>query len=184
MAIGDHGKMPEDVPVDPSRLTWSGTGIGGCWEVTGTAGVTASGTTIQAWSGYHGNVHGYPVLARPVGSPGCCGAGSCPETHSIPNTPSQYQKTEEEYRLSCRNEQAIYDLLEHYESKGLRVYEVRGPAWLARVVRGMHAFDPHNHMNDLIGWIYGAAIKLDHKRDEKVLVIAWPTGNINCACLQ
>lgn len=86
--------------------------------------------------------------------------------------------------MSCRNEQAIYDLLEHYESKGLRVYEVRGPAWLARVVRGMHAFDPHNHMNDLIGWIYGAAIKLDHKRDEKVLVIAWPTGNINCACLQ
>ena len=167
MAIGDHVSRAEDVPVRMEQLenlTWTGTGM----TASGYGGARATGITGQVGVS---------------GPTGCGGSGACPETRSIPNTPSIYQKVDEDYRLSCRNEQAIYDLLEHYESKGLRVYEVHGPAWLARVVRGMKDFESHGHPTALIGWIYGVAIKLEYKREDKVHVIAWPTGNAYCACL-
>jgi len=110
------------------------------------------------------------------------GTGSCLETNSIPNTPSKSSLVTEEYQLSCRNEQGIYDLMEHYESKDMRVKEIHGPAWLARMARGMKAFDVHSHPNRLIGSIYGMSIFLDNKRDDKVKVVVAPCDDYCCSC--
>jgi len=157
MACGEF--KPVTVPVN---LSWTVSGTGGTWVADTFRSSIASGSGLDPTSG----------------------ASTCPETSSIPNltAPSQYKKVDKEFKPSCRNEQAIYELLENYESKGMRVYQIHGPAWLARVARGMKDFESHKHPNAVIGWIYGAEVLLDSKLDEKLRVVAYEPGAYICSC--
>lgn len=96
------------------------------------------------------------------------GTYSCKETSSIPNLRAEKPT---EYKLTCRSEQAIYDMFEHFENQGMRVERVACPAWLVRVARGMSRFCPNTGpVAQYVGSIFGTEFYLKHVLKDTVEV--------------